>query len=64
MLLFVALWKRCIGAVNSYTGKQITTGPGCFVCGFPENKETKPQNIDSLCIDFDFLQGFHLADSK
>lgn len=64
MLLSVALWKCHTGAVNSYTGKQITTGPGCFACGFPENKETKPQNAHSLCTGFDFLQGTHLADSK
>lgn len=64
MLLCVTLQKHHTGALNSYTGKQITTGPGCFACGFPENKETKPQNTDSLCIAFDFLQGIHLADSK
>lgn len=64
MLLSVAVQKRHTGAVNSYTGKQITTEPGCFACGFPENKETKPQNTDSLCIDFEFLQGINLTDSK
>ena len=50
--------------MNGYTGKEITTEPGYFACGFPENKETKPQNSVSLCIDFDFLQGVHLAGSK
>lgn len=64
MLLSVALQKCHTGAVNSYTGKQITTGLGCFACGFPENKETKPQNTNSLCIAFDFVQGIHLADSN
>lgn len=50
--------------MNNYTGKQTTTEPGCFACGFPENKETKPQNTVSLCMDFDFLQGIHLDGSK
>lgn len=50
--------------MNSYTGKQIITELRCFACGFPENKETKPQNTVSLCRDFDFLQGIHLAGSK
>lgn len=64
MLLAVALRELHTGAVNGYTGKQITTGPRCFACGFPENKETKPQNTNSPCIALDFTQGNHLAGSK
>lgn len=56
MLLSVALWKCHTGAVNSYTGKQITTGPDALHVDFQKIKKQSHKTLVSSVLALTFFK--------